>query len=72
MAPGPLLQRAGIDYQFYKTAGTAWIIGFEYQHINFGTVEHLSGAFVYRNIRVDADVAKAKLSVKFGGPSWFW
>jgi outer membrane immunogenic protein len=67
---------AGVDWVFYQTRGTDWIIGAEYQHIELDTERHfpvlntLTG--VTRDITPTADVIKAKLTVKLNGPYWLF
>jgi outer membrane immunogenic protein len=67
---------AGIDWVFYQTRGTDWIIGAEYQHIELDEAVHRVNVgvplIIDRNVRVDADYVKAKLTVKLNGPYWFF
>jgi outer membrane immunogenic protein len=64
----------GIDWAVYKTAGTAGVIGFEYQYVDLGDRFHCTtgcGIVVPgrdRAVDVTADVFKAKFTVKFDGP----
>jgi outer membrane immunogenic protein len=87
LAGGPLVSQAhlwhngwyagaGIDWVFYQTRGTDWIIGAEYQHIEYDTTRHLTlvgfASGDDRDVRVTADYVKAKLTVKLNGPYWFF
>ena len=70
---------AGIDWVFYQTRGTDWIIGAEYQHVEFDDVRHFVGprgivipGFTRDLSRFDVDIVKAKLTVKLNGPYWFF
>jgi outer membrane immunogenic protein len=63
----------GLDYAFYHTAGTDWILGVDYKHIELDDVYH--GTFNIpapgdRNVQVDSDQVLARLTVKFQGPLW--
>ena len=68
---------AGIDWVFYQTRGTDWIIGAEYQHVELDDVRHFDGPNVVGPATRDAtnfttDIVKAKLTVKLNGPYWFF
>jgi len=54
----------GIEYALMPNV----IVGLEYQHIEFDTVEHqpTSGLANFRNIDADVDVVRARLSFKLG------
>lgn len=66
---------AGLDYVFYQTKGTDWILGVEYQHIDFSdSLRHFVGTapvgIATRDVDLTADYVKAKLTVKLNGPYW--
>jgi outer membrane immunogenic protein len=62
----------GLDYAFFHTAGTDWILGVDYKHVELDTVLHtdtnVGGA--PRNITPTSDILMARLTVKFQGPLW--
>ena len=65
-----------IDWVFYQTKGTSWIIGAEYQHVDLGEERHfiipsVITPFVTRDVNTTTDVIKGKLTVKFDGPPLF-
>jgi outer membrane immunogenic protein len=64
----------GLDYAFYHTAGTDWIIGVDYKHIELDDVYHgvtnIPAVGNDRNVKVDADQLMGRLTVKFQGPLW--
>ena len=67
----------GIDYVFYQTKGTDWILGVEYQHIDFAdSVRHFVGTvpvgIATRDVDLTADYVRAKLTVKLNGPYGFF
>jgi outer membrane immunogenic protein len=66
----------GIDWVFYQTRGTDWIIGAEYQHVELDEVRHFDVANTFgpgtKDIAITADIIKAKLTVKLNGPYWFF
>ena len=64
---------AGIDYVFYQTKGSDWILGVEYQHVDFSdAVRHFVGTapvgIATRDVDLTADYVRAKLTVKLNGP----
>jgi outer membrane immunogenic protein len=68
---------AGIDYVFYQTRGTSWILGVEYQHIDYqDAVRHFVGTapvgIATRDVDLSADYVRAKLTVKLDGPYGFF
>ena len=68
---------AGIDYVFYQTKGTDWILGVEYQHVDFAdSVRHFVGTtpvgIATRDVDLTADYVRAKLTVKLNGPYGFF
>lgn len=63
----------GVDYAFFHTAGTDWIVGVDYKHIELDTTFHgVSNApgNLDRNISADSDQLLGRLTVKFQGPLW--
>jgi outer membrane immunogenic protein len=63
----------GLDYAFYHTAGTDWILGVDYKHVELDTVYHgLTNipAAADRDITPTSDILMARLTVKFQGPLW--
>ncbi|MGE0752787.1 MAG: outer membrane protein [Variibacter sp.] len=64
----------GLDYAFYHTAGTDWIIGVDYKHVELDTVYHQvtpgNVTILDRNITPTSDQLLARLTVKFQGPLW--
>lgn len=65
----------GLDYSFYRTAGTDWILGVDYKHVELDTVFHgvTPGNInpdTDRNITPTSDVLLGRLTVKFQGPLW--
>jgi outer membrane immunogenic protein len=65
----------GLDYAFYHTAGTDWIIGVDYKHVELDTVYHsvapaIVSPLVDRNVTPTSDILMARLTVKFQGPLW--
>ncbi|MGE0523505.1 MAG: outer membrane protein [Variibacter sp.] len=63
----------GLDYAFFHTAGTDWILGVDYKHVELDGVVHMEtnvpGA-QDRRITPDSDILMARLTVKFQGPLW--
>jgi outer membrane immunogenic protein len=67
----------GIDWVFYQTRGTDWIIGVDYKHFDLGSLTHNTALsvpfpFIGRNVDVEADQIMARLTVKLNGPYWLW
>jgi outer membrane immunogenic protein len=66
----------GIDWVFYQTRGTDWIIGVDYKHMEFDTVRHTDfPGFVTGNtkdIDLTTDQIMARLTVKLNGPYWLF
>jgi outer membrane immunogenic protein len=67
----------GIDWVFYQTRGTDWIIGVDYKHIELEAVTHNNALSVpifpiARRVDVDADQVMGRLTVKLNGPYWFF
>ncbi|MGE0523504.1 MAG: outer membrane protein [Variibacter sp.] len=63
----------GLDYAFFHTAGTDWILGVDYKHVELDTVlHHVSNvpSILDRNITPTSDILMARLTVKFQGPLW--
>ncbi len=63
----------GLDYAFFQTAGTDWILGVDYKHVELDTRFHQSfrlPGIDDRNITPTSDQLLARLTVKFKGPLW--
>jgi outer membrane immunogenic protein len=61
----------GLDYAFYHTPGTDWILGVDYKHVELDGRLHLSTRFPGiddRTVDVSSDQLLARLTVKLNGP----